>query len=105
MKKAEVQLPDGLYNQIETLAKRLHLTVADLLRHPTWVLVDYPGPMSHVMDDVWRLAAQPSVGRRIVFDGRLALTLRHHGVTEFATRNTAHFTRFGFTRVWDPLTV
>ena len=33
----------------------------------------------------------------------LALTLRHHGVTEFATRNEAHFTNFGFTRVWNPL--
>src|SRR5205823_2078916 len=74
-------------------------------RHPTWVLIDYPGPIGRVMDDVWRLAAQPGVGRRIIFDARLALTLRHHGVTEFTTRNTAHFTSFGFTRVWDPLTV
>ena len=38
-----------------------------------------------------------------MFDARLALTLRHHGVTEFATRNEAHFTHFGFTRVWNPL--
>jgi len=37
------------------------------------------------------------------FDTRLALTLQHHGVTEFATRNDAHFTGFGFTRVWNPL--
>ena len=27
----------------------------------------------------------------------MELTLRHHGVTEFATRNEAHFTNFGFT--------
>lgn len=27
----------------------------------------------------------------------------HHGVTEFATRNTADFGGFGFARVWDPL--
>ena len=39
----------------------------------------------------------------IVFDARLALTLRHHGVTEFATRNDSHFTGFGFTRLWNPL--
>ncbi len=49
-------------------------------QHPTWVLIDYPGETSSVMDELWRLAAQPNIGRRIVFDARLALTLRHHGV-------------------------
>lgn len=72
-------------------------------QHPTWKLLDYPGDTSTVMDEVWRLAAQANSGRRIVFDARLALTLRHHGVTEFATRNEIHFTGFGFGRVWNPL--
>jgi hypothetical protein len=72
-------------------------------QHPTWKLFDYPGDASAVMDELWRLAAQPNIGRRIVFDARLALTLRHHGVTEFATRNENHFTGFGFTRLWNPL--
>lgn len=72
-------------------------------QHPTWALVDYPGDTAAVMDEVWRLAAQPHIGRRVVFDARLALTLRYHGVTEFATRNDSHFTGFGFTRVWNPL--
>ena len=72
-------------------------------QHPTWTLIDYPGDTSAVMDDVWRLAAQPNIGRRIIFDARLALTLRHHDVTEFATRNETHFTGFGFTRLWNPL--
>ena len=54
------------------------------------------------MTEVWQCAAQPNIGRRVVFDARLALTLRHHGVTEFATRNEAPFTHFGFTRVWNP---
>jgi toxin-antitoxin system PIN domain toxin len=72
-------------------------------QHPAWILIDYPGDNSTVMDEVWRLAAQPNIGRRIVFDARLALTLRHHGVTEFATRNQTHFADFGFTRVWNPL--
>ena len=72
-------------------------------QHPAWVLIDYPGETSSVMDELWRLAAQPNIGRRIVFDARLALTLRHHGVTEFATRNDSHFTGFGFTRLWNPL--
>ncbi|MCX6929193.1 MAG: VapC toxin family PIN domain ribonuclease [Verrucomicrobia bacterium] len=72
-------------------------------QHPTWRLIDYPGETANVMDDLWRLAAQPHRGRRIVFDARLALTLRHHGVTEFATRNETHFSGFGFTRLWNPL--
>lgn len=74
-------------------------------QHPTWRLIDYPGDTSAVMTEVWRFAAQPSVGRRVVFDARLGLTLRHHGVTEFATRNDAHFAGFGFARVWNPLPV
>ena len=32
MKKAEVQLPDGLYQQVEGLAGQLHVSVSDLLR-------------------------------------------------------------------------
>ncbi len=71
--------------------------------HPTWTLIDHPGGNSSVMDEVWRWAAQPNIGRRVVFDARLALTLRHHGVTEFATRNESHFTAFGFQRVFNPL--
>ena len=71
--------------------------------HPTWRLIDHPGGVSTVMDGVWRLVGQPHVGRRVIFDARLALTLRHHGVTEFATRNTTHFGGFGFTRLWNPL--
>jgi uncharacterized protein len=72
-------------------------------QHPTWALVDYPGDTATVRDEVWRLAAQPNIGRRVVFDARLALTLRYHGVTEFATRNDSHFTGFDFSRVWNPL--
>jgi uncharacterized protein len=72
-------------------------------QHPTWMLLDYPGETPGVMDELWRLAAQPHIGRRIVFDARLALTLRHHGVKQFATRNEGHFAGFGFARVWNPL--
>ena len=72
-------------------------------QHPNWKLIDYPGDTSSVMDEVWRWAGQPNMGRRVVFDARLAFTLRHHGVTEFATRNEAHFAGFGFARVWNPL--
>ena len=71
--------------------------------HPVWRLIDYPGNTPAITEGIWRLAAQPGVGRRVIFDARLALTLRHHGVTEFATRNEAHFGGFGFARVWNPL--
>lgn len=47
--------------------------------------------------------ARPRTPYRVLFDARLALTLRHHGVTELATCNTKDFQGYGFTRVWDPL--
>ena len=65
-----------------------------------WVVVDYPG---NLMGQVWRYASRPEFGRRAVFDARLALTLRHHGVEEFATVNEKHFGGYGFSRVWNPL--
>jgi len=45
----------------------------------------------------------PDCGSREIFDARLALTLLHHGVTEFATRNTPHFERYGFERMVNPI--
>jgi predicted transcriptional regulator len=32
MKQAEVQLPDGLYQRVEELAKQLHVSVSEMLR-------------------------------------------------------------------------
>ena len=72
-------------------------------KHPVWRLVDSPGPPARIMDGVWLRAGANDFPRRAIFDARLALTLRHHGVTEFATRNTSDFAGFGFDRVWDPL--
>ena len=71
-----------------------------LRRHPQWELVDYPGAL---MKDVWLAAAARGVARRRIYDARLALTLRHHGVSEFATSNIKDFEGFGFARVWNPL--
>lgn len=68
--------------------------------HPAWRLVDHD-PL--VMDDVWRAAARPGFARTRIFDARLALGLRRHGVTRFATRNVKHFDGSGFESVWDPL--
>jgi predicted nucleic acid-binding protein len=55
------------------------------------------------MAEVWRQAAARSFAIRRIIDARLALTLRHHGVTEFATSNEKDFAGFGFARVWNPL--
>ena len=71
--------------------------------HPRWQILDYPGPQSEVMSRLWELAAKADFPYRKVYDARLALTLRHHGVTEFATRNVKDFQGFGFQRVWNPL--
>lgn len=71
--------------------------------NPAWRLLDYPGTGSTVAEKLWRRVAQPGIAYRALFDARLALTLRHHGVTEFATRNVRDFQDYGFTHVWDPL--
>lgn len=68
-------------------------------RNRLWALIEN----APVMDGVWALAATPGKARRRLFDAQLALTLRHHGVDEFATRNVNDFTDFGFSRVWDPI--
>jgi toxin-antitoxin system PIN domain toxin len=75
-------------------------TIQRLRHHPQWELLDYPGGL---MAEVWSHAAAPQFARRRIYDTRLALTLRHHGVTEFATANVKDFAGFGFTRVWNPL--
>ena len=56
-----------------------------------------------VMERVWGVAREADFARRRIIDARLAFTLRSAGVTEFATRKTAHFAGFGFERVFDPL--
>lgn len=73
--------------------------VAPYRRHPRWRLVE----AAEVMTRVWTLAQGPGFARRRIFDARLALTLQHHGVTDFATLNVKDFDGLGFRRVWNPL--
>lgn len=56
-----------------------------------------------VMDGVWALAGGREFARRRIFDARLALTLRHGGVTRLATSNVEDFQGLGFEKVWNPL--
>lgn len=68
-------------------------------RNPRWRLVEN----APIMEQIWFLAAQSDFPRRRVFDARIALTLKHHGVNELATANTKDFRDFGFARVWSPI--
>ena len=65
-----------------------------------WRHIDYDTTVS---PRLWKWAATAKSGIREIIDARLALTLRHHGVTRFATANVKHFQDFGFTEVWNPL--
>ena len=56
-----------------------------------------------VMDEVWKIASESNFARRRIFDVRLAKTLLHHGVTEFATANVKDFEGLGFAKVWSPV--
>jgi toxin-antitoxin system PIN domain toxin len=69
--------------------------------NPAWEQADYE---PDVAVPLWKWAAETTSGFRNIIDARLALTLRHHGVTHFATANERHFEGFEFARVWSPLT-
>jgi hypothetical protein len=51
------------------------------------------------MDQAWGHAAARAFAYRRLFDARLALVFKHHGVSEFVTRHGADFRDFEFTRV------
>lgn len=67
--------------------------------NPRWALIEN----APVMDRLWRIAKRPNLPRRAVFDARIALTLRYHGVTDWATRNVSDFEAFGFARLINPI--
>ena len=72
-----------------------------LRSNPNWLLVEN----APVMRDIWPMVGVESFAIRRIIDARLALTLRHFGVSEFATANGKDFEGFGFTRVWNPLQI
>jgi len=67
---------------------------------PYWRCVDYSIDVSR---HLWNWAERDDGGFRRIIDARIALTLRHHGVTEFATANVKDFQNMGFEKVWNPL--
>ena len=68
-------------------------------KNQNWLLVE----SAPVMPDVWEWTGKRGFAFRKIIDIRLALTLRHFGVTEFATTNEKDFRGLGFKRVWSPL--
>ncbi len=70
-----------------------------LRANPEWDHADWT---PEIRDALWQWAAGTGAGFRRIIDARIALTLRHHGVTRFATANVADFQKFGFEKVWDP---
>ena len=76
--------------------------IDNLRQNPSWLVLDYPGP--GLMSEIWQ-HARTSDSARHIYDIRLALTLRHYNVTDFATANGKHFQGFGFSKVWNPLVV
>lgn len=87
------------------LRAREAVEVIEIYRsHPSWKVSGYPENSSgQIHKELWRLAGEPGFAYRRIYDARLALTLRHLGVTEFATANLKDFQGFGFRKVWNPL--
>lgn len=73
--------------------------------HPRWRLIGFPTESRSLHDTLWQKARARDFAFRRLYDARTALTLIHHGVTEFATVNLKDFTGLGFHRVWNPLEV
>ena len=73
MKRAEVQMPDPLYQQMERMAHQLHLTVPELLVRAVERLVQEPSRQPLTPKAVWRFPEGRHLGpfRAPVEDWRL----------------------------------
>ncbi len=71
-----------------------------LRSNPAWECADYE---PDIAPPLWKWAAKTNTGFRHIIDARLALTLRHHGITHFATANVKDFKGFRFEEVWNPI--
>ena len=87
----------------KTRTARQAADFCEVLRaNPLWEKADYE---PEVAKPLWEWAANAKTGFRHIIDARLALTLRHQGVTHFATSHEQDFSGFGFERIWNPLPV
>jgi toxin-antitoxin system PIN domain toxin len=76
--------------------------IQEYRQHPKWRIVGFPLESRNIHTQLWKYADDPGFAFRKIYDSRTALTLLHHGVTEFATRNIKDFRDFDFQKVWDP---
>lgn len=60
-------------------------------KNPNWRVIDYA---PETASSLWLFARRKNSNFSSIFDARLALTLIHHGIREFATRNTKDFKDF-----------
>jgi predicted nucleic acid-binding protein len=81
-------------------AKEASVFCEALRTNAMWEFGDYE---PEVAKPLWNWAATTTTHFRHIIDTRLALTLRHHGVTHFATANEKDFEGFGFEKVWCPV--
>lgn len=90
----------AIFKKTAYTATRAATYCEELRQNPVWRYVDYHPLIS---SKLWKWASDNTAGFRQIIDARLAFTLRHYGVTHFATANVKHFQDFGFTKVWNPL--
>ena len=69
-------------------------------RNAAWQIIDFDPAIT---PQLWQWANVSDHGFRQLIDARIAFTLLHHGVSEFATANVRDFQAFGFEGVWNPL--
>ncbi len=100
MKRTQIQLPDRLYERLKAQASYEESTLAELMRKAGEYYLSV-NPSRESRSRPW--IPPLTQARRSIFETRLALTLRHHGVTLFASSNEKHSGDFGFERVWNPL--
>jgi hypothetical protein len=73
MRRSEVQLPDPLYQQVEGLAQKLHVSVPELLRHAAEQMVQRQPKPQPKRNGGWRFPEGRNLGafRAPVEDWRL----------------------------------
>lgn len=74
-------------------------------QHPNWQVIGFPPDSRSFHDQFWPRLRGRDFARRRAYDWRAGLSLIQQGVTEFATVNVKDFQGFGFTRVWNPLSI
>jgi uncharacterized protein len=74
--------------------------IQELRGNPKWTILK---ATTDVSDQVWAAAASKDFPRLMVFDARIAYSLKAEGVKRLATNNLKHFERLGVLEAFDPL--